>query len=384
MIEEYRRPMMSDDIETAQTVYLMDGLTFDDAAHRLVIDATMDALRDAGYTLNSTPLQKACAVFWWLKKHIRYVPTPGTNPLVDQTLIPPATLLSMPDPEGDCPQFSMLAAAMLRVCCVPSQFKTIAADADYPETFSHIYNVVQIGPGQFLPFDASNGPEPGAEFARPGKTKVWPAIAQDRCRDNMNRSAFIPSNRNRVLRGALRDGHLYQTLNGPPPAPLNTGKIIPGQWSPWRRRLGQDDGDLDTLPIESTFSSAPLEDSYNAANPLAVSAGSSIIMTGPPLTSDQLSTLQLSPSVPAGTAGTGVGLLASLAADATSLLQPVVKAATQQTPVYVTNPATGQSVLYNPNTGQVVGAASPLSSLGSGSLLLLLGLGAVLLLAGKK
>ena len=58
---------------------------------------------------------------------------------------------------------------------------------------------------------------------------------------------------------------------------------------------------------------------------------------------------------------------------------------TQQTPYYVTNPVTGQSVLYNPNTGTLSGASTALSSALSPSVLLMLGLGiAAIALIGKK
>jgi hypothetical protein len=363
LIEEFSRPMLSDDVETAQTVYMMDGLSFEDAGHQLIINATNEALADAGLTLSSPPAQKACAIFWWLKKHIRYVPTPGTSPLVDQTLIPPVTLLSMPDPEGDCPQFSMLAAAMLRVCCVPSQFKTIAADPAYPETYSHIYNLVQIGPRQFMPFDSSNGPHPGAEYARPGKTKVWPQIAQDKCKDQMNHSALIPTNRNRVLRSALRDGHLYQTLNG----------VNPANWDPWRsRRLADATDGLDTLPVYDS-SGDPLAQDWLSSNPAAAGGSDPFQMTGP-----------LAPAVPAGTVNTGggtAGFFTSLAADATQLLTPFVRQATQQKPYYVTSP-TGQAALYNPNTGTF---ASPAVGSISPATLLIIGLGiALFAFAGKR
>jgi transglutaminase-like putative cysteine protease len=183
-IAEYPRPMLSDEVETAQTVHMMDELADADAAHRLVIEATYRALDEAGRTLESSDYEKAVAVFWFLKRTIRYVPTPGTSPLVDQTLIPPATLLAMPDPEGDCPQFSMLASAMLRVLCVPCFYKTIAADQDYPDTYSHIYNVVRVGAGRFMPFDSSNGPEPGAEYSPAFKRRIWPQVLKTKCGRN--------------------------------------------------------------------------------------------------------------------------------------------------------------------------------------------------------
>ena len=176
-IREFDRPMQSDDIETAQTISYMDELAAADADDPQVTAAFYDALSDAGITTAAEPLQIAQAVFWWLKRNVRLVPTPGTSPLVDQTLISPSAVLAMPEPIGDCPQFSMLAAAMFRVACMNSLFVTIAAERSFPEQWSHIYNTVEVSPGRFLPFDSSHGPEPGAEYARPFKRRVWPRLS---------------------------------------------------------------------------------------------------------------------------------------------------------------------------------------------------------------
>jgi hypothetical protein len=351
--------MLSDDVETAQTVSMMDRLAAEDAGHRFVIDAVNEALEDAALELNSAPIAKACAIFWWLKKHIIYEPTPGTSPLVDQTLIPPVTLLSMLTPTGDCPQFSMLASAMMRVCCIPSYFKTIAADAEYPDTYSHIYNVAQLAPRSFLPFDSSNGPEPGAEFAHPLKARVWPQLTKDRCKENMLRSERRPAGyRNALMRGALRDGHLYQTLNG-------------------LHRLGQDDSGYDI------YSQAGVDPTYTGTQNETVTYGGDS-STPPSSLVNFGSNTTLAPTVAAGTAGTGYGLAASALADASALAAPIVKAATQQQPYYITNPATGQSVLYNPNTGTTAGGISAaLSSLSPTMILIGVGLVALVAFAGK-
>ncbi|MGB6477436.1 MAG: hypothetical protein WBF04_25565, partial [Candidatus Sulfotelmatobacter sp.] len=227
-VAEYPRPMLSDEVETAQTIAMMDELADADAAHRLVIEATANALDQAGISLDAGTEAKTNAVYWWLKKTIRYIPTPGTSPLVDQTLIPPASLLAMPDPEGDCPQFSMLAQAMLRVCCIRSFFKTIAADPDFPETYTHVYNVVEIAPDRFTAFDSSNGPAPGAEYAHRLKERVWPQIRKMKCQprggDSLSakgNEAMVknyrrnPSNRNVTLRSRMNGtSHLFYPLQG--------------------------------------------------------------------------------------------------------------------------------------------------------------------------
>jgi hypothetical protein len=173
-IREFDRPSDSDELSTAQTIETMDRLAHRDSRDPIIIDAAAGALEDAGMDETAKPCDKARALFWFLKRAVKFVRTPGTSPLVDQTLIPPATLLSMPEPHGDCPQYSMAACALFAVLGMQTKFKTIAADDSAPNVYSHVYNIVEISPTAFMPFDASNGPAPGAEYARPFKARVWP------------------------------------------------------------------------------------------------------------------------------------------------------------------------------------------------------------------
>lgn len=223
---EFDRPMQSDDVETAQTIAYMEELSSFDAGERSVVDATHRALEESGLDMTASPIEKAKAIFWWLKRTIRYVPTPATSPLVDQTLIAPSAMLGMKDPEGDCPQFSMLADAMFRNCCVTCLYKTIAAAPEFPTIFSHVYNVVEIAPGTWMPFDSSNGPAPGAEFAAPTKKRVWPRTVPDGCRAKkgnllmMRSGAAAPGRRNGKLRGALgSNGDYGGETSDPAPMP---------------------------------------------------------------------------------------------------------------------------------------------------------------------
>jgi len=204
--------MTDDDDETAQTVTFMDELSAIDSNDPAVEDATTEALELAGLDRYADPMQKAQAVFWWLKKRIRYVPTPGTSPLVDQTLITPLAVLAMPEPIGDCPQFSMLASAMFRVLCMDSRFVTIKADQRDPRIWSHVYNTVEVGPGQYMPFDSSNGPAPGAEYAKPYQRRVWPRLTPGKCRTKERTSDMLRTfagprrgMRNATLRGDYED-----------------------------------------------------------------------------------------------------------------------------------------------------------------------------------
>jgi len=51
------------------------------------------------------------------------------QPELAEVLIRPVDLLAMRTPSGDCDDFSMLAAAMLRALGIRASFKTAAADA---------------------------------------------------------------------------------------------------------------------------------------------------------------------------------------------------------------------------------------------------------------
>lgn len=366
--------MLSDDVETAQTVLMMDELAERDAPTRTVISATLDALSAAGLDLDSPPEDKARAIYWYLKRRIRYVPIPGTSPLVDQTLIPPASLLAMPDPEADCPQFSMLASAMLRVCCVPSHFKTIAADPAYPDTYSHVYNVVEIENGRFLPFDSSNGPEPGAEYSSPSKSRVWPQRNRT-CTSTGRKSSMVRTHthrgfRNSALRGAL--GIAFLPLSGLRDTQCDDSGNC---WTDG----SQVTGSYDPLPVVSTPGTGVL---------LAPVTGPSYAPPGVQAQNDPIANAQglanLYAGAPPPSGANAYSLATAALTDATSAAAPIIKAATQQQPYYITGP-NGQAVLYNPNTGAVgTSASAALSSLSPTTLLIAALLIGGLMLSGKK
>ena len=67
---------------------------------------------------------------------------------------------------GDCDDFSMYLAALLEACNIACSFVTVAADAQAPYQFSHVYVAaypVVDGVKVRVPLDASHGPMPGWE-----------------------------------------------------------------------------------------------------------------------------------------------------------------------------------------------------------------------------
>lgn len=326
-IDEIDRPMRSDDEETAQTIGMMEKIAARDSNDPAVVAAVDEALSQAGLNRESPAFDKACAVFWWLKRNIEYVPTPGTSPLVDQTLISPTALLAMPEPIGDCPQFSMLASAMFRVLCMNSMFVTIAAEPMFPHQWSHVYNTVEIFPDQYIPFDSSNGPEPGAEYAQSFRRRIWPRIEPGKCQTKEKASDMV---RSMKKGGSMRNRNLRSALHG---------------------RLG-DDGDYGDEAVN--------------------------ISTGFPTTS---SGDYGGETIASPTPSTGAPWYDQLISAGAALAAPIVKEATQQQPYYVTGP-NGQQVLYNPNTGTI--ASSSLGSISPTVLLVGIGVIALVMFSGRK
>lgn len=373
-IAEYDRPMASDDIETGQTIAYMDEIAARDAEDPAVQAAVSQALEDAGIGYDASPMDKAAAVFYWLKRTVRYVPTPGTSPLVDQTLIAPCTVLAMPEPIGDCPQFSMLASAMFRVLCMESRFVTIAAESSEPDLWSHVYNTVEVYPHQFLPFDSSNGPEPGAEYSRPFKKHIWPRITPGRCRrskESMMHTTHhgrrLPSMRNRALHGTLGDDGDTSVL---PDVPVSSPAFPvspvystpPVSSAPSTTSLALNDG---TVIIEGSDGSYQVTDPNG--NVTALSPGAA---TGNAPAGGSLS--------PGGSSASGSSsLLNTIVGDAAALGSKAISAAMGQ-PYYITGP-NGQQILYNPATGQAV---SP-QQISPTILIIGIGLVALLMFAGK-
>jgi len=333
-IAEFDRPMASDDTETAQTVSYMDALAAEDANSPAVEAAAAAALEEAGLNGDSPAYEKACAVYWWLQRTIRYVPTPGTSVFVDQTLITPCAMLAMEEPIGDCPQFSMLAAAIFRVLGMDCLYVTIAADEQFPDQWSHVYNTVEVYPGQYLPFDSSNGPEPGAEYSRPFKRKVW--------------QSFTPKGRSKETSAGM----------------IHNFKAAAGSGGMRNQTLRRKMGDLVEEPS--------IDEQIAYINDLTESTyGTGDLMTGPGVALNNPA-LQIDSS-----SGSGRNIWATIAEDFTQIARPFIQSQTQQ-PYYITQ-KNGQKVLYNPATGSTINTGSSISPVWIGA-----GLLAVLLLAGGR
>ncbi len=103
------------------------------------------------------------------------------GPIVE-TLVRPIDMRRMQHPQGDCDDFSMSTAALLRAQGIPASFVTVAVDPDDPSRYSHVYVIADCSGGVCGPqyegrvsLDTSHGEYPGWEAPNPfGKRKEWP------------------------------------------------------------------------------------------------------------------------------------------------------------------------------------------------------------------
>lgn len=144
------------------------------------------AVREALRGVNQDDeMEVAHGVFRWIQRKIRFV---EDEDLVyraiglegaDEALVSPDRLLTMPQPQGDCDDFSQLTCAMLLRAGVKCHLATVAADPEDPSRWSHVYAVMEKKDGSQVPFDASHGTEVGWEAPRYFKRRVWPIMSLD-------------------------------------------------------------------------------------------------------------------------------------------------------------------------------------------------------------
>ncbi len=86
-----------------------------------------------------------------------------------QVLIPPADLLRMPAPKGDCAIYAMLITSLGKCLGIPMAYRVTASDPQEMERWSHVYAIAKVWEARDLkfpeifPLDASHGAYPGWE-----------------------------------------------------------------------------------------------------------------------------------------------------------------------------------------------------------------------------
>lgn len=154
---------------TRQTIDLMKGLVWGSVGFPIIHRAAdqVRQMANSGNELLSSALHR------WVRMNVNYVPD---EMLVEQgaegreLLIAPNVLLAMHPAEGDCDDFSMVAAAIATSLGLSVKFVAVALEANNPNRYSHIFIQVldHIGPNgekDWITLDCSHGIWPGWEVA---------------------------------------------------------------------------------------------------------------------------------------------------------------------------------------------------------------------------
>lgn len=193
---QYEVAEVSDDpqIQVRQVIGMMQGYVLADAQTPEVMADAQEALA-AEFGPNASPnassltdRQKAEAVFNYVRSRVGYQPDADIaaplQPLYKdafvEVLVRPLDMATMCNRGecgrvGDCDDFAMYGAALLRSLGVQSSFVTIAADPRDPSRFSHVYLAAYTSDGERIPLDVSHGPYPGWETTNVvGEKREWP------------------------------------------------------------------------------------------------------------------------------------------------------------------------------------------------------------------
>ena len=161
---------MDTDVSTRDTIQRMIQIAKVSSQSPKVIEILDSLIRDL--PRNPTQTDLARKVYWWIKNHVKFEEDESilANQLGyadpnQELLIPADTLLSMPQPMGDCDDFSMLAASFMVAAKIPVWFVAVAVDETEPWRFSHVYCAVLVD-NAVVPFDASHGSHLGWETKR--------------------------------------------------------------------------------------------------------------------------------------------------------------------------------------------------------------------------
>lgn len=164
---------------TADTLALMSSLCSASKNSPKISVAVLDACKGLSDECSTRDICEA--IWYWIKSKVKFVTDEQTmirmgipidNPTKD-LLISPEALLSMPEPQGDCDDFSMLAKAMLAQCGIPASFVTVKADKEDDRIWSHVYCKAYLGNGESMMFDASHGEWPGWETKNYWEKREW-------------------------------------------------------------------------------------------------------------------------------------------------------------------------------------------------------------------
>ena len=176
------------DLATAQTILRMidlikescvDSLTQQIAGQAVSSWARPSLLSAASAAGDPHSIAWAC---WWATKHMMHFvqDAPALARMFGphdalELLISPAAMLRSRQMEGDCDDFTMMICVLLACNDVPFEICTVAASADDPSRFSHVYPRAVMPDGTRIALDASHGKYSGWEVpkSRQFRLQVW-------------------------------------------------------------------------------------------------------------------------------------------------------------------------------------------------------------------
>lgn len=173
----------NNDRSTSDTICLMRSNAVQ-ASHSPIISSAVDtALEDLSPKSFHRDRAVVQAIYWFVKRNVRFVFDESImmqalgipqDDLDKELLISPEVLLSMPQPMGDCDDFSTLLASMLLNLNFQVWFVTVAADESKPMEFTHVYVATYLNDeGVKIPLDASHGKYLGWETDRQWRREEW-------------------------------------------------------------------------------------------------------------------------------------------------------------------------------------------------------------------
>lgn len=161
-----RYPLRDGDSGIARTVRMMRGFVegSEGASHPLVRQTAVNIVRG----IDSHNKQgQITAVLDWVKQNIDF------RGEYNETLQTPVVTLQLG--AGDCDDHSQLIVALLKTLGFKGRFCTVAADAEDPTQFTHVYAEVQDpDSGQWVPLDSTVAQSyPGWRPANVYREKAW-------------------------------------------------------------------------------------------------------------------------------------------------------------------------------------------------------------------
>jgi hypothetical protein len=150
----FRAPLAGGDAGTEQTIDLMRKLVDQDLANSSFVRFAQGLVQNVP---SHDEWSEVEAVYDWVSSNIRFV----KDPLTKEVLTPPSELLKVR--AGDCDDIAMTLGALYLAIGYPARLVTVAANAQAPDEFSHVYVEVEVPPGSGV-WVAADAARPGAQF----------------------------------------------------------------------------------------------------------------------------------------------------------------------------------------------------------------------------